>query len=201
MSLTRLLGRTTSAASRAAGRRRWLRWLPSIALAIALVLAAHSFERRVDTERRSWGDTVAVWVAAVDLAPGDRPLASRRNAPLALVPPTAVGGADELSSRRVRHRVGVGEIITDDDLVDRAGPLALVPDEWRAVPVRERVPSGASVGERVDIAHDGLVVARNAVVVERIDDVTLLAVPADRAAAVALAGTDGITLLRSPSEL
>ena len=136
-----------------------------------------------------------------NLAPGERPLASRRDAPLAIVPPTAVAGADELSGRRVLRRVGVGEIITDDDLVDRAGPLGLVPHEWRAVPVRERVPSGASAGERVDVAHDGLVVAHDAVVVERIDDVTLLAVPADRAATVALAGTDGVTLLRSPSEL
>jgi hypothetical protein len=198
MTFTSLLGRVSNRASRAASRRRWLRWLPSIALAIVVVASADHLERRADAHRESWGATVHVWVADHDLAAGDLPSATRRRVPVSVVPDAALGDDVPLVERVLRRPVGAGEILTTADVVVGSGPLAAVPAGWRAVPIGERVPSGALVGDRVDVASDGLVVVADAVVVERFADVTLIAVPSDRAAMVALADTNGITLLRSP---
>ena len=107
--------------------------------------------------------------------------------PVAVVPPTALPADALISGRQVRRGVGVGEILTSADVVDGTGPLARLPDGWRAVPVREGVASGAAPGERVDVASEGLVLVADAIVLERRDGVTLVAVPGDLAATIAFA--------------
>jgi hypothetical protein len=198
MSLSLTIGRFTNAHRRLVARHPWLRWFPSLIAAIGLVSAVDAHQSRLDDEMRSWGETAEVWVAAADLAPGDPMRAVLRDVPRALVPETALDTGLEPASHRVRQHVGGGELMTDADVVGGDGPIALVPQGWRAVPVRERPASGAAVGDRVDLAAEGLVLVEGGIVIDRFDDVTLVAVPLEQAALVAFADASGVTLLRSP---
>ena len=81
----------------------------------------------------------------------------------------------------------------------QAGPAALLPDGWAAVPIVEAPAAGAPIGARVQIAGDGVVLAADAIVVGYHDDVTLVAVPVDVAAMVAAgAQAGGVALLLVP---
>jgi hypothetical protein len=135
-------------------------------------------------------------MASDDAGPGDAIVAREVAVPQALVPAGAIDGTTGHTARR---RIGAGQVLTELDVVGGPAPLGLVPAGWRAVPIVESPTSGASVGDTVDVASDGVVIAERALVVGHHDDVTLVAVPADRAPLVPLAASSGsITLLRLP---
>jgi Flp pilus assembly protein CpaB len=189
-------GRPLVALRRLVARRPWVHWL--VVAATATAFAASVLDRidRVDAARDSWGRTVTVAVATARLRPGDELRAEERELPAAMVPEGAVSGP---VAGVVRQHLGPGEIVTELDVAAPGGPQAMLPDRWLAVPVVEQPPSGAVVGDRVQVVSDGFVLSADALVVGLLDDVTLVAVPADEAAALpAAANAGGLTLLLRP---
>lgn len=188
--------RPTVAARRLVARRPWVYWC--LVAVTAAGLAASVLDRldRVDAARDAWGESRMVWVAVTPADAGQPIHAERRAVPAAVVPAAV---ADQADGTVARQRVGAGEIVTAADVAVSDRPQALVPDGWLAVPVVESPRSGAQVGDRVHVASDGFVVTADAIVVATLDDVTLLAVPADVAAAVPAAAEAGsLTLLLTP---
>jgi len=177
-------------------KRPWIYW--SLAAIAASGAAASLFDRSetIDAARDSWGDTRFVWVADHDHEPGAPLSAERVEVPTALV---SAASADDVDGRIARQHIAAGEVIHDVDLVAPSGPQALTPSGWLAVPVSESPASGAAVGDRVHAVSDGVVISHDGLVVGRHDDVTLVAVPADRAPALPAADDAGaLTLLLVP---
>jgi hypothetical protein len=134
-----------------------------------------------------------------DVAPGEvlDDVTDVRALPEPMVPVDAV--SELPAEATARQRIAAGEIVTAHDVAATAGPQALIPDGWRAVPVAEPVPSGAAVGDDVEVASGGIVVAGEGVVVGTLADGVLVAVSADVAAQVAQASATGeVTLLLKP---
>lgn len=177
-------------------KRPWIHWL--IVAAAAFGAGASMLERseRVDARRAAWGETRHVWVASVDHEPGDPLVAARRVVPRAVV---ADGAAETVAGLAARQHVSDGEIVHVSDVVALTGPQALTPAGWLVVPVIESPASGASLGDRVRVVGEGVVLSAEALVVGRHDGSSLVAIPADEAASVAaLAGQGGVTLLMIP---
>jgi hypothetical protein len=180
-------------------RRPWIHW--SIVVACALATAATVLDRveRIDDARQRWGATRTVLVAARDIAPGEALVVVARERPAAMVTDSALGA--EGATLVARQHIAEGEIVTVVDVGrgERSGPLGLAPDGWLAVPIVESPASGAAIGDRVQLAGDGMVIAPEAIVVGYHDDVTLVAVPADLAPLVpAAAESGGLVVLLAP---
>jgi hypothetical protein len=194
----------TAAARRVLARRPWIYWFAVGVLAAWAYLAVDARLAAVADARRGWGATTPVLVATADLAPGD-PLGGSvelREWPAAVAPPGALTAP--AGDRVARQHVAAGDPVGTSDVAPAAGPLALVPSGWVAAPVVESPPSGAAVGDRVQVASEGVVLAGEGLVVGFVaggssGDVTLVAVPADAARLVAAAAeAGGVTLLRLP---
>jgi len=177
-------------------KRPWIYW--SLAGLAALGASASLLSRSdgIDAARDSWGDTRSVWVATVDHAPGDPIDAARRDLPVAMLADTVV---TDVTDRVARQRIAAGEVVDDLDVVAPDGAQALIPPGWLAVPIRESPASGARLGDRVHVVSEGFVVSDDGLVVGVHDDATLVAVPADSAAALPAAAAAGaLTLLLVP---
>jgi len=185
---------------RLVARHPWLYWLMIGALATWAYATVHAQTATADQARTEWGTTTPVLVATTDLRPGD-PLAGAvavRDWPQALAPPGAL--AEAPPGALTLQFLAAGDIVGSVDLAPTTGPLALVPEGWVAVPVVEWPASGAAVGDHVQIASEGIVIAAAAIVVGAVgSDVTLVAVPAPEAPLLPLAASTGkLTLLRLP---
>lgn len=182
------------AVRRLVARRPWIQWLVIAAVAIGLAASVADAMARVDAERAAWGSSVTVWVAAHDISPGEPIAVEALEVPEAVRP---VGAADDPAGAVARQVIGRGEIVTEVDIVDSDGSLA--PPGWVIAPVRESLPSGAGLGDRVQVASDGFVIASDALVVGFVDDVALVAAPAEVAALLPAASvTTSVALLRTP---
>ena len=185
-------------------RRPALHWIVVGGLAVATGAELLDRDDRVERARAAWGDTRAVLVADRAVAPGEPLVASSRQVPAAMVPASAIDPSNASdgsvgSARIARQHVGVGEIVTASDVVGAGGQLPLLPVGWLAVPIVESPPSGASDGDHVQLASDGVVVAREAVVVGHTGDATLIGVPAGDAAMLPPAAASGsLVVLRQP---
>ena len=194
--MSSLFPRTSVAVRRVLVQRPWIHWL---VVAVAAAGAGGSMlERadRVDAARSAWGETRRVWVAVADHAPGDPIVVERRDVPRAVVP---AGAADAVDGLTARQHLATGEIVHTADVVALDGPRSLTPAGWLAVPVNESPPSGASLGDRVRVVADGVVLSADAIVVGHHDGAALIAVPTDDAPPIAALGTrEGVTLLLIP---
>jgi len=168
-----------------------LYWSAAAVLAAGAALVAADAAAGVDEARRSWGETRTVVLALGPVAPG-APLAGStevRAVPLPLVPADALAALT--GAEVARQHLTAGEIVVAHDVAATSGPAALVPDGWRGVPVREPVPSGASVGDRVAVVAGGVELAADAVVVGHLPDGLVVAVPHQQAPQVAQASASG----------
>ena len=182
-------------------RRPWIHWLVVLTAAVATGAVVRARVSAIDDARRAWGDAREVLVARADTRPGAALEVDVREVPSAVVPHDALNADADLEHLVARQDVSAGEIVTAIDIgrAGQAGPAALLPDGWAAVPIVEAPASGAPIGARVRIAGDGVVLAGDAIVVGYHDDVTLVAVPQDAAAMVAAgAHAGGVTLLLVP---
>jgi hypothetical protein len=182
-------------------RRPWVHWLVVLTAAVATGAVVRAHVSAVDDARRSWGVAREVLVARADTRPGAALEVDVREVPRAVIPHDALNADANLEQLVARQDVSAGEIVTAIDIgrAGQAGPAALLPDGWAAVPIVEAPASGAPIGARVRIAGDGVVLAGDAIVVGYHDDVTLVAVPQDAAAMVAAgAHAGGVTLLLVP---
>jgi hypothetical protein len=64
-------------------------WTVVVGLALVAGCQLHTTARQLDAATRAWGDTVTVWVATADLAPGDPVAAQAAAFPSALAAPAA----------------------------------------------------------------------------------------------------------------
>ena len=176
---------------RVVARHPWVQWVVIVSMAVVVTAVAAEAMARVDAERASWGRTTSVWVAVRDVQAGEPIEAEQRDVPEAVRPPGAVVVREGAVARQA---VGRGEIVTDLDVVDPDGSIA--PPEWLVAPVRESLPSGATIGEHVQVASDGFVLASDGIVVGFVDDATLVAVPPDIAPLLPAAAA--AALLRTP---
>jgi len=180
-------------------RRPWLYWAAVLVLSTGVALVATTAVAGVEDARLAWGTTQPVVVATVDLAPGD-PLAGRtevRPHPAPIVP---TGALVEVAQDAVaRQHLTAGEVLVDVDVTAGHLPVALIPAGWRGVPIAEGVPTGAIVGDRVAAASGGVLLAEDGVVVGRVEQTVVVAVPESEAPAVAMAASAGeLTLLLVP---
>ena len=96
--------------------------------------------------------------------------------------------------------LGAGEIVVDVDVAATTAPRSLIPRGWLAVAIVEGVASGATIGDHVVVASEGVRLAGDALIVGHADGVTIVAVPDDEAPMVAAASssTAGVALLLEP---
>jgi hypothetical protein len=189
--------RATTAIRRSSARRPWIQWAVIAALAVAVAASVHTRLAAVDAARRAWDQPVELWVADAGAEIGDPVRASRAAVPAALAPRGAV--REPPDGLIARQRIGIGEIVTELDVMAADDGRALAPDGWLVVPVEQQPASGAGTGERVVVVSDGYVLSEDAVVVGAAERATLVAVPADVAPLVPAAAEQGaVTLLRVP---
>lgn len=177
-------------------RARWPVWgaLAAVALIAGWMTGRHV--TALDEARRSWGETRAVWVSVADIEPGESLKAQRRDYPAAVVPARAITSPPAVAV--ARQRLAAGQILTDVD-VSPAGPAALIPDGWIAVPVADESGSFRP-GDSLVAFADGRQIAAGVVVASSAQHVTI-AVPAPDAAVLAGAVAEGrvsLGLLATP---
>lgn len=168
--------------------RSWLVRHPRLvwcAAAVAATTAAWGVAGAVgslEETRRQWGDTVTVWVAARDLAPGDPIEAAPHQHPRAVVAAASLG-RDPTGLVALQH-IAAGEPVMEAD-VGRSG-LELLPAGWRGVSVASVDGALAlAPGQRVDVVASGQLLADEAVVVAASGTSVTVGVPSDVAASVA----------------
>lgn len=160
---------------------------------IAAAVVANEVRQLTD-ERASWGERRTVWLAAVDLAPGQPVVASRRELPGAALPETAL--TDDPTGLPVLQRVGRGEILTRLDVASSPLAPSRFPTNARmvAVPVDEQ-SLGVTPGDRVDIVAGGVTLAEDGLVVAVAPSAVTVAVDDSSAPLVAAAALDGTAAL------
>lgn len=196
MSLLLPVGRLTARVRRCLARRPLLRWAPIVVASVGLVAAVADQQRGVSEARAAWGDTRAVWVASADVHAGEQIRADDIELPVIAVPAAAVPIEVRVDDTLARQRITAGEIITHADVAG-SNAMSLLPDGWRAVAITESPSTGAQVGDVVDLASDGIVIADGALVIDHVDHALLIGVPAEVAPLVALAAESRVTVLRT----
>jgi len=182
-------------------RRPWIHWLVVLAAALATGAALKQRVAGIDDAREAWGEARQVLVARRDTVPGELLEVDVRDVPAAIVPQGAMDRSSGAERLIARQDVSAGEIVTAIDVgrAGQAGPEALLPDGWAAIPIVESPAAGATIGARVQVVGDGIVLAPDAIVVGYHDDVTLVGVPADAAPMVAAGAQAGaLTVLLVP---
>ena len=185
---------------RVLARRPWIYWTIVTAVAAAGAIATASVLGGVDDERARWGTSAIVLVATRDVAAGE-PLAdlvAEHRYPTAMIPAGAVKSLE--AGAGAKHALAAGEIVVEVDVAATTAPRSLIPSGWLAVAIAEGVASGATIGDHVVVASEGIRLAADALVVGHLDGVTIVAVPDDHAPAVAAAAssTVGVALLLRP---
>jgi pilus assembly protein CpaB len=201
---TLLAVRARRAAARPAVRR------PAVAaLAVATALTVLAAVGGAQSARARWGRTRPVVVATRDLAPGEAVgggRVARRDLPVALVPPSALGTVPE--GAVVRLPIVAGEPLVAARLAPAGltGAAALVPAGRRAVAI-PRGPVGMpplGVGDEVDLVAvgggeggggPGYTLVERATVVDAGHEAVTVAVPRADAARVAAALARGAVVL------
>lgn len=195
--LSESCNRMIVAVRRAVARRPWVNWVAIGCLSIVVMAGLRTRLHAVDEARAGWGETASVWVAAGDIDVGEPLETTLLEVPISVLPERAV--SDSPAGTPARRQIGRGEIVTDLDVMPDGVLAGLTPDGWLVTPVEESPASGAALGDRVQVASGGFVLAQAAVVVGFTDQVTLIAVPAEIAPLVpAAAETGRVTLLRMP---
>lgn len=109
----------------ALARRPWLYWVfvASCAALVWLLLTAKRAE--LDDQRRRWGETRRVWVAAVDIGAGEAVRTIERDYPVAMVPASALD-AEPTVGLLAETSIAAGEVLVASDVdVDTNSALPL----------------------------------------------------------------------------
>lgn len=178
--------------------RQFLARHPSVywcTVALCAALAAWTVHQRIaaiDAERAAWGTPRPVLMATVPLTPDD-PLDTDSlrlvDVPEAVAPVRAVSELPERA--RLHQRVGAGEILVAEDLTAAPGPAGRAPAGSVVVGLAAPDGDGAEIGLAVRIVADGIVLAHDATIVDRIGTTVFVAVPARDGPAVAAAERTG----------
>jgi len=110
----------------ALARRPWLYWLFVVGCAAIVWSMVSTAQTRLDEQRRQWGETRRVWIAAVDIAPGDLVRSVARDYPMAMVTASAI--ADEPVGAIATASIAAGEVLVTADVA--TDPDASLPAGW-----------------------------------------------------------------------
>lgn len=130
--------------------------LVSLLLAVSATLALRGHLAKLEARASATGPGAAVVVAASALSRGDvlAPSMVRvEELPPSAVPSDSLTAIEEVSGRTLAADVASSEPITELRLAPPGGPIAaLVPEGFRAVPVRVTLPAAAvAPGDRIDV--------------------------------------------------
>lgn len=128
----------------------------SLVLAASATLALRGHLARLEARAAATGPGVPVVVAASALSRGDvlgTSMVRVEELQPSAVPTDVLTNVEEVSGRTLAADVASGEPITGLRLAPAGGPIAaLVPEGFRAVPVRVSLPAAAvAPGDRVDV--------------------------------------------------
>jgi hypothetical protein len=168
-----------------AAQRPWIRWLliAGLALAVGATVAAQ-FER-MEQARTSWGETVTVFIARRDLAPGEPLAIEKVELPAVAVPASALSTLP--ADATARQRIATGEVVVAGDVTEGVGPAGRAARGTVVVAVRDPLVVTAPLGARVAVFADGIVLAASAEVVHLDADVVYVAVAESEGPTVAAA--------------
>lgn len=186
------------AVRRLVARRPWVQWVVIGVAGAGVAASVADAMAGLDAERAAWGRRTTVWVATGDVSTGEPIDADPVEVPAAIRPADAI--VDLVRGSLARQAIGRGETIVRHDVWAPDDELGLAPPGWLVAPIEESPASGARLGDRVQVASEGFVIAPEGVVVG-VDDagVTLVAVPADVAPLLPMASTTAsVALLRVP---
>ena len=174
-------------------RHRWVYWATLAGLAATVGVVVNQRLADLDMARTKWGTTQTVYVARRQHRPNDLLTVDAVDLPLAAVPPGALTEPPE--EGHARQRIGRGEVVVTDDVVAATGLARRADPGTVVVGVVDALSPSPPIGARVHIASEGLVLARDAVVVEATADVVSVAVTSDDGATVAHAAQMGTASL------
>lgn len=174
-------------------RHRWAYWLALAATAVGLGIVANGRMVALDSARNRWVEVVTVHVARHDHRPDEPLVVDELDLPIAAIPPSALTEPpDELVARR---HIGRGEILVEYDVMSVGGPAARAEPGTVVVGVADGPTSSASIGARVRVASDGVVLAPDGIVVDVSHEIVYVAVDDEVGAMVAHAARRGTASL------
>ena len=110
----------------ALARRPWLYWLFVACCAAIIWSTLAASQAKLDDKRRRWGETRRVWVAAVDIAPGDVVRSVARDYPIAMVAASAID--EQPVGVIATAAISAGEVLVAADIDETANDL--LPPDW-----------------------------------------------------------------------
>ena len=110
----------------ALARRPWIYWLFVTSCAAIVWSTLTTSQGELADQRRRWGETRRVWVAAVDIAPGDLVRSVAHDYPIAMVPASALD--DEPIDVIATTPMAAGEVLVESDIAGTADNL--LPSGW-----------------------------------------------------------------------
>ena len=174
-------------------RHRWTYWLALVAIAVGLGVVTNGRLVALDSARNRWVETKTVHVARRDPRPDEPLMVDALELPIAAIPPSALTAPpDELVARR---HISTGEILVEVDVMSVGGPAARAEPGTVVVGVADGPTSSASIGVRVRVASDGMVLAPDGIVVAVSDEIVFVAVDDEVGAMVAHAARRGTASL------
>lgn len=173
----------------ALARRPWIYWLFVTACALIVWSTLSASQAELAEQRRRWGETRRVWVASVDIAPGDLVHSLARDYPIAMVTASAID--DEPIGVIATTSIAAGEVLVDSDIHNTADDL---PSEWVVFALDREDTPALHPGSTVVVFGSGQRWCDGVVVVVNVEAVEI-GVPPTCADAVSAQVADGVVVL------
>ena len=167
----------------ALARRPWLYWLFVTCCAALVWSTLSANQAKLDDQRKRWGETRRVWIAAVDIAPGDVVRAVARDYPIAMVTSSAID--DEPVDVIASTSIAAGEVLVAADIDETS--IGFLPLDWVVFALSNDHAPSLDQGDTVAVFGsgqrwcDGMVVA-----IREDDDAVDIGVPPTCADAVSV---------------
>lgn len=161
-------------------------------IATTLVADHHRVESTLD----ALGERVHIYIVTTNLEPGDE--ITSTNVEAVAVPRRfrAATAIENIVQRVATTRLLTGDVLTTSNTTDGASPV--IPNGWRGLTINTGpLTESLSAGMMVDVMAGGTILVEGALVIDVMSDArsALIAVPQDRAVAVADAASVGLAVL------
>ena len=110
----------------ALARRPWLYWLFVTCCAAIVWSTLSANQAKLDNQRQRWGETRRVWIAAVDIAPGDVVRGVARDYPIAMVTSSAI--SEQPLGVIATTSIAAGEVLVVADIDETSD--GFLPPDW-----------------------------------------------------------------------
>lgn len=174
----------------ALARRPWIYWVFVAGCSAIVWSTLTTSQAELADQRRRWGETRRVWVAAVDIGPGDLVRSVARDYPIAMVATSAI--ADEPVDIFATTSIAAGEVLVESDVNGTTDDL--LPHEWVVFALERDGTPALHPGSNVAVFGSGQRWC-DGVVVAVYDDSVEVAVPPTCADAVSVQVAGGMIVL------